>query len=562
MGWDLDIDGSSRKAYVSRQHEVTLEQTANERSVLTFTLLPGYVPDRFDPVVMYEDDGVTEKFTGVVLDREIGGLVPGDSRSLCKVTCVDQTIFGDWTPITLEYTTPTPLETVLNAIAAAITAEGHSFTMDPSQATGPTLEPFAWVDKTATECWRDLSQWTESVMRTSPSGFKMLALGSEAAPVSMTEAAPNHLEFKWKDSAKTPATKVTLICGSGTGTATEDFTQVGVEVEYVTKYPASSNIDDTWPNQLIVNSTVVGPVFWGTMAGQWYWDYANNKLVNDTGTPLTPGDVVTVGQTVIYPFRVVENSGASPTIHVVRSRADILVYEQGVMAAEGLIATLNQQPREVTCQSRVAGFKPCQAVTVSLSTSRQFAGTMNLTAVRSSLDGEADKDDTELYWVNDLDGLESEIYQGSDIQEWRDLVETTSSAGSTTGGGGSSVSTLGGVVAMGGSWSTFLRKPVAAWDAIPGHYIYYAQSTYTGRVRIYLWTKNSGITVQARLVRIDAGPTYTLVSSPSSVITADTATETTFNVDIVAGERYFIQIISGSNDEGVYAASAQLEGIL
>jgi hypothetical protein len=75
-----------------------------------------------------------------------------------------------------------------------------------------------------------------------------------------------------------------------------------------------------------------------------------------------------------------------------------------------------------------------------------------------------------------------------------------------------------------------------------------ATTSFGGRVRAQIFTRNAGVTVTARLFNV----TDAVAVATSSGVTSQTATEVTFLVSITEGKTYRLEVLSSSSGEGVF----------
>jgi hypothetical protein len=151
--------------------------------------------------------------------------------------------------------------------------------------------------------------------------------------------------------------------------------------------------------------------------------------------------------------------------------------------------------------------------------------------------------------------IDEDAVHAAPVDEWRELLGGSgggavalATSGGSGGSGGTSLSTifLGGredASMDAGDWTDI-------WFAVP----LVAQETFTGRVRLDLWARESGAGVTARLRNVTDA-----TAVESSEITSTTRTELTFVAPITSGKRYRVQVKRTTGSGGVYAAAAQLE---
>jgi hypothetical protein len=124
-------------------------------------------------------------------------------------------------------------------------------------------------------------------------------------------------------------------------------------------------------------------------------------------------------------------------------------------------------------------------------------------------------------------------------------------SGGVSSGGGSTVSVASEVyVSLGGSDSA-----AQSFDATPAYtrvvncVPFFAKSSFTGLVRVWLWSRNGGVTITARLWDVTAAAS---VGSASTTGTSRPASPQTFNAAIVSGNQYQLEIITSVASEDGY----------
>jgi hypothetical protein len=155
-------------------------------------------------------------------------------------------------------------------------------------------------------------------------------------------------------------------------------------------------------------------------------------------------------------------------------------------------------------------------------------------------------------WVYSFHAIESSTYQGSYLDQWRQLTGGSSSGVSTVSGGGVSttVTVLSSPVYLGGSYTQSVTNPTAK-TLIQGATPYVATSSFTGRLRVNLKARDAAVGVKAI---ISDGTTDTA----TSIITSQTFQDTSVLVPIVDGHTYWVYVQNNATGDG-YVGYAQLE---
>jgi len=542
MAWKATIGGVDKTTSLALTQPIQISRSLNERATARFVTKPGYVPARFDTVALYDTDGTTALFGGVVLKRSIDPFRQrgGSEPYFTQIECGDYFTYFDWAFVSLTYSSPVSLETVIDDLIAALPVS-YGITKDAGQVTGPTLSEFSWVRKRASDAVRELTDRTGYVATLSPlKVFKMFVPGTDAAPFTLTDAGPRCQTFSWQDTDQVPANAVTVFCGPSSGAFLYEGTrtQAGGATSWQFDLLGST---DPWAITVDGTPKTVTPIGGG---GQYEWDHDTYTL--HTGTDGTPanGSVFVVTYWVDYPFPVRATSGATPVIEVQRDYPGVLTFPQGAEVAAGLLAQLNQQPREAAVTSLSSGWAPGQALTVAL-TARMTASFV-LTMVGIALQVLR----TTQRWVYEFRAIESSTYAGSYLDGWRIL---TGGAGGASGGGDvviTTVTTAPSPVYMGGSYTQSVTDP-STKKLIQGAVPFVATADFTGRLRVNLKARDAGVGVKAT---ISDGTTDT----STSIVTSQTFTDTSVVVSIVSGHTYWVYIQNNATGDG-YVGYAQLE---
>jgi hypothetical protein len=219
MPWDLKVGGVSKKSSIDQLSGVEIQLNGSERSTARFTTSHGYKPDLRAEVVIYDTDGTTAIFGGIVFSRDsrgIGHLLKTD------IVCSDWTWYLDnvtmpGAELTGTYTLKQVLEWIQTNILAA-----RGFTLDPAQVTGPSWDVtgYTWERKTLSAFLRDnVGPATQGyVFYITPAkvwGMKLANLAVADAPFSITDGSGTSQELQWKETSANYANKIILPYGDG-----------------------------------------------------------------------------------------------------------------------------------------------------------------------------------------------------------------------------------------------------------------------------------------------------------------------------------------------------------
>jgi len=552
MAWRLTINGVDQTSIVDA---VSIATQLNDRTRATLVLADLLAP-RHQEVISYRKDGVTPMFGGVIVQRAFAGRSPVDPDYQLTLECGDFFAFADWTFSNAVFPTAVTLKSVLQTLVSDNLAQ-YGITLDAAQDDGPTLEPFSWQVKRVSDAIRELSDRTGYVARISATKvLRMLLPGTEPAPFAITEAAPYVHELSWHDSDHTVANKVTVLCGP-TGVQ-----QVADERHY------GDGVTRVWElNAPFVQ--VVGALSRSDSEGGWplgtygvddfpyTYEAATNSVHQRADQPVVPtGEYIWLWYMAQFPFTVTATTGATPVIEHVEVRPDVLSRPVGQEIANGLLSQRSATPREVSLTTDVDGLEVGQALTIDLPVTRAIAGTFVVTSVALTI--VLDTTEGDAFWQYHVEALESDIYQGSYLDQWRKMTGNGSSgsAGAVSGGGGGTLPPAGGGTAgpstffLGGSRTTALFAAPVAWLPVVDYLDYIAPSSFSALVRVDLFARHASVGAQARLFNITDGVP---VAPASSVVTSTTAVPTTFVAAVESGKRYRLEVISTVADESVFA---------
>jgi hypothetical protein len=249
--------------------------------------------------------------------------------------------------------------------------------------------------------------------------LRMFVPGTEPAPYTMTDAAPNCDDCDWADTGDPPVNSVVVLCGpNGTWSATQTWIATGSETSWVTDLPAVG---------LTAGYVTVDGVFLtvGTNPSppdaSYEWDAATHTL--SLGTAATPGagTVIVLTYTAQGPFTVTATAAGSPVIERLVTAETITTLGAGQEYADSLLAQLGSALREVTVSSVLHGWTPGQALTVDL-TDRGIDAAFSIKTVGVTLESDS-------FWRYTFTALETDVASKSYLQEWRDMAGGGSSSG-------------------------------------------------------------------------------------------------------------------------------------
>lgn len=448
------VNGVDKTSFVSMPDEITIVSKQNERSTCELVFLPGYVPNRFDTITVF-DNVVADvpKFGGTILQVGTESYEQGLGPHKTPCLCVDAMVYTDWSFWFREFTTTVTLKNVLQSLVSDKLSV-YGITLDPAQDDGDAFDPFVvgsggigqkisdFLRQIATSC-----NPPRVVQMSSQRQLRLLIPGSTTAPFNVTNATPHCLDLNWKDSTFTPANKVTLVCGpTGTLQPTQQWTVQAGETSWVVDIQAlvGGGFGGTAREVGIADRTVSPP----GQGGYYYWDETAGKgtLSVGLGAAAPAGTVLQFVYTAVYPFVVTASTGAAPVVEAQASDPDQLLLGPAQAEVNGLLAQLNQSPRDVTIITLERGFEPNQAFSITLATRELAASNYTVTQVTQTAMEFASGG--ERLWLYTVEASETTVAQGSYLEQARRLFQSGGGAsvlvsGSGGGGGGAGVSGSG-----------------------------------------------------------------------------------------------------------------------
>jgi len=438
--WTITINGTNHKHDVMSGAPPVITMPLNERATCRFTTRSGFVPARFDDVLITYD-GVNPFFRGVVLKRSIVGVSAGLYPYLTQVECGDYGAAADWCFATLDYTgagsAPTLSQVLTDLVGTQLSSFGIS--VDPSQSTfpNPTLDKFAWKDKRVSDCLRELCDKTGSVFRVG--AYKTIAIfppGNVAAPYIISDASPHCSDLVWSDTDKIPANNIILSCGQPGSWALQDYNSVvanGTATSWTFHGPGVGSYPYTGAGG--GSSIDVGGVNLNVTPGidQYHWAPSTATLSVGSyggGAPPAAGTLIQFMRNFDYPLIVRASAGTTPVITFLATAPDVTTWQAGQALADALLAEMNQQPRIARVLSYQAGWGPGQLLTIALS----GRGSFNALITDVTITLKQTRDAT--LWIYNFNAQENTKYQGSILDNWRGMLGSGGSSSTVISGGG------------------------------------------------------------------------------------------------------------------------------
>lgn len=555
--WSVTFDGIDKTTSVRTVGTVIgVSRPLNERGIMRFDLLPGFYPDRFAEVILY--DGATKLFAGVLRRRKTKGVADRETPRVTACEVADYSIYADWRYVTKTYTDPVTVKQVLTDLVADYLVD-YGVTLDPAQLTGATIAAFAWTRKKLKTCLRELSERTGWIFRfDADKKLKMFAPGTDASSINISDATPNCQDLFVDDSEKEPITFLTGVFGAdgGDDTLTQTWVSDGVTTTYTLEglnVPASLSY---FPNVVFLDG-VQYPTGFGdgheAVNGIW-WDGSANDgslIFKGDSVDLIPiGTVIFITYGPQYPFELSISLGPSPSDarEELFDRPDILHYgaAQEVLAQKAL--AVNQEPRLLKWFSREHGWATGESASVQHSARGLVTPTdVSITNVELSLSSKFE-------WLYTVDAQETTDIQFDvlTLPAYRNLLGGPS--GSSSGGGsvGALIPTSRGWShGLGGSESIAVAMDTPAMTPIWSSRPFYATEPFAALVRSWQWASAAGVAVTTQVRRL---------SDDAIVVTSDDVTASARPTDpealafaTEADEAYVLDVTGDTSGVDVFA---------
>lgn len=538
MPWRILINGVDKTTSIDQKSHMRIKLMANERGTASFVTSPGYLPTLRQEVLIYDSDGVTILFGGLVFSVATEGV---GLLNFAKVECVDWVAYTSWRTASYTFSGNVTLLGMLQLLISNWLTD-YGITLHGSQVVGPTVDAtnYVWSYKPIENILRDATAYSGGyVFSISPAKVLRMVLSTSApaSPFSITTGASNVQRIEWEESSKSYATKVILRCG---GTSSKELVQTWtVNAGHAAAGYLETDVPSTPTGGVSLTVNGVAKTI-GSAGSQYVWNWATHRITPGTESA-SLADVFVLTYTAQYPFFSVADSGVTPPIEAVQDASDIIVKAIGDSTALGLLARFNQTTKEFDIQTTTAGLRPGQALTINLAAKVTGSVTALITDVEIDMVSDG-------FWRHNVKASTG-IFKESSLQYFRELFGGSApSAGFSGGVNTTIIASSASNIFLGGSGNTAVAESPAAYTGVANFVIYDAFASFTGVVRVDLWARNAGISVTARLYNTTSAADV----GTSSTVTSTSRTSVSFNVTIVSGNRYRLEVLSSATDEGVY----------
>jgi hypothetical protein len=511
--------------------------------------------------------------TGALIDIAQTGLTDQDGGQLLDLVFEDRNALPAQALISGTWAAGSTLGDILNSIILASLYE-YGTVLHPAQAVGPSItSDYTVEDAYVDEVLNQLQTLTGWIWRIDASNqLRMIPPAATSSGLVLDDASAAVIgKVKRHNSrAQGYANRIRYRYGSGKRTELSTHTATGAvegdDIEsYVTTYPASTDINDPWPNRVFIGPTDTYVVMWsettdgGGYLGAWWNPTTRTIYIRQSLLGVTPAATdVKFGYTAQFPDTVaVEDAALIATDgHPVARLVTNANVTDIAAATDAANAELRRRKAlgatAVTVSHRAGMAYPGETVSLSFA-QHAIAGTFMVTTVQVT-----DDEDGELLFTMDLIG-------GSEQPEtWLDAF--TDSGGG--GGGGGSTSSSGGTVSI-----TMLATPfvlgghdigsmsAANWTRVQSSQRFTATSTFSAIVAGEAWARDATVAVTVRLFNVTDNTTVAGTSSATPTTTRHNPVS--FTANLVVGNTYELQIKAttvpvGKSDQ-VYANGWQLK---
>jgi hypothetical protein len=413
----------------------------------------GYRPAIDQTVVV--NDGGTDVFSGVISDiREQALSEAGDGFDkgiLCAVTCADQNGLLLRDTYTKTYADGTTVKQILqDLIANPLSTRG--ITLDGTQANGPGVNGFAFVDAYIDDILNSLTTITGWVWDITPAKvISMISPGSVSCGFSLTDGGGNIFGGVTVEQGRSDnyANRVTVVAGPDEQLIkTDTFTGTGAVSSWVLTYQPVTDVNGYLVSRgYVIEGSSILTLSPPAGGGSYTWTAATNTLTR-AGGALGLGVVISITYGVQFPINVTANDAGEQAAHGIYAKKyiaeDVTDKATATQLATGLLSRNIASPQIVSVTHRKGLSKPGRSVVITFS-ERNLNSTYMITEAS--------------FW-NDVDGsLTHALRAVSGTTQPDSWVEFFKRGGSANSGGGSTSPISGALI---GNVSGMFQSDVVA----------------------------------------------------------------------------------------------------
>lgn len=542
----LTIGGVSQSI---KEGTLRISETANGRNQMSFEVLSldGTYRPAIGAEVIYTEDS-TRLFGGYVQAPEERGFIPGGgTRIVNGVSVADYNGLVERRVI-VEVIPAGNLKAALTVLVTYLADYG--VTLDAAQVNGPTLSELVYHYRPMRAVMDELTKLTGYLWEiTYDKKLRMFLPGSSTAPFHVVPASDPSVvigDIEVETSREDYANRVLLLVGDGLRDITESFVGDGSTRGWHLRVAVAG-----YPSVTVNGNPVTLGIYGVDTAYEWTFNRASNDVIQlpeaPTGTlhaALTSGDTLSIAYGGNHPYLIQVDDAAEQATNglweVVLEEPDVFDDDVAQALADAYLERRTTTFKTVQYVTSRSGILPGMTQTITVP-DRNLSGTFLVTDVETN--------DLSHTFRRRVTAIGTTTYRGS----WRDMFREW---GQVRGGGSNgavvvsdaSAPQLSSPAWLGGSRNTSIAKSPAAWTPVVDYVPFTAPSSFAGRVRAQIFTRNAGVTVTARLYN----ETDVAVVATSSGVTSTTPTEVTFIGSLIAGKTYRLEIQSSASGEGVF----------
>lgn len=545
------------------QPHFSISETANGRNRMVCAVISIDGSDRWDldDEISLTEDGTT--IFGGILDNPAESGFGGSTASVAirqGLSFVDFNVYPS--RITVGVETSRPSETLrarLEWLAGLMAAQGVSATVyvnGSAVTTGPVLPAATYgAERYLVDVLNETMALASGTGATSfiwnidySKVLRAVEASTEAAPFNVSDGDGNvHGDIVVERPRPSDyGNYIIVLGGTGTRDVTDTFAGDGATAAFALNYTLATSYGYVTVDG--VNETL------GTSGSgaTWIYDSATNTITRSSA-PAT-GAVISINYTASFPKRVVSDGGVAAANRVQRIYHERDVFEGVVMQAlaDSYRTRDMQSPKTVrfACAYAKTGLHPGQTLTIT-SAKRNLSGTFLVISVRIvHVSGQLVQRHVIAVSSTRLPSTLREKFQ----QAFGSGVGAASASSVTVITGGTFLSSP---AVLGGSDRIFIPRTPAAWVRVPNALPYVAPATMGVTLLAMVAAQTASVAVTVRLYDDTAGAPA-ITADPKVVAAAGEPEEVTKLGTVTIGHKYFLEMLSGTNGEGI-AALGHLE---
>lgn len=556
----ITIDGVDRTEQISN---VRYTSAINAVGRATFSVVDPtgtYVPAEDDPVEITL--GGVLAWAGEVAEVDVDFL--GVNKGVrVRVTAHDKNELVGRQPVNAIYPSQT-----LRATLEELTDPGGVLngivTLDPAQATGPTLDVITAAWTQCDDLLAHLTKLTSYVWRVNASGqLAMWDVGSRSSGVTLSLANANIESANWSRRRFNYRNAQWVVYGPAQVQAvTDEHVGDGSTRVFNLRYSVA-----TIPASVVANGITKPVGIYGADPLEWTYDAAtgtNGAMRQDGAYPaLGAGQALLIPHNSNFPNSLyyadtAEIALRGATITKVHHAADVTSYAEALALAQALIRENKPRPQKPVIRTTASGIDPGETVVISLAP-LSLSATCFVEQIETSLI----KEGALVRPTHALTLAAGDEKQEGMLEFWRKLVRGASSGSSSGGllsgggGGGGTTTISNGLLRLffGGlkqvnapTWRSVAGNGVA-FDAPDGLEWSITKDQVAGAILLRVHLKTDGGAQGAVSARLYNESDATAASDWTSGVTSSTFTYVSVFCTLADGEKvYKLQLrVSGTN---------------